>query len=46
VLNSGHRKGGNVRRLIKGRPQSFSTFAPMAIAAMLSRAHEAAPNLA
>ena len=34
VLNSGHRKGGNVRRLIKGRPQSFSTFAPMAIAAI------------
>ena len=25
MLNSGHRKGGNVRRFIKGRPQSFST---------------------
>lgn len=38
VLNSGHRKGGNVRRFIKGRPQSFSTFAPMAIAAIGSLA--------
>lgn len=34
VLNSGHRKGGNIRRLIKGAPKAFSTFAPMAIAAI------------
>ena len=32
VLNSGHRKGGNIRRVIKGAPKKFSTFAPMAIA--------------
>jgi len=34
VLNSGHRKGGNIRRVIKGAPKEFSTFAPMAIAAI------------
>jgi hypothetical protein len=34
VLNSGHRKGGNIRRVIKGAPKTFSTFAPMAIAAI------------
>ena len=34
VLNSGHRKGGNIRRVIKGAPKRFSTFAPMAIAAI------------
>ena len=34
VLNSGHRKGGNIRRMIKGAPKKFSTFAPMAIAAI------------
>jgi Protein of unknown function (DUF3631) len=34
VLNSGHRKGGNIRRVIKGAPKKFSTFAPMAIAAI------------
>jgi hypothetical protein len=32
VLNSGHRKGGNIMRVIKGEPKRFSTFAPMAIA--------------
>jgi hypothetical protein len=32
VLNSGHRKGGSIRRVIKGAPKKFSTFAPMAIA--------------
>jgi hypothetical protein len=26
VLNSGHRKGGNIRRVIKGAPKKFSTF--------------------
>ena len=34
VLNSGHRKGGSVRRVIKGAPKKFNTFAPMAIAAI------------
>jgi hypothetical protein len=34
VLNSGHRKGGNIRRVIRGAPKKFSTFAPMAIAAI------------
>jgi hypothetical protein len=34
VLNSGHRKGGNIRRVIKGAPKAFSTFAPMAISAI------------
>ena len=34
VLNSGHRKGGNIRRVIKGAPKKFNTFAPMAIAAI------------
>lgn len=34
VLNSGHRKGGNIRRVIKGRPKAFNTFSPMAIAAI------------
>jgi Protein of unknown function (DUF3631) len=32
VLNSGHRKGGNIMRVIRGEPKRFSTFAPMAIA--------------
>jgi hypothetical protein len=32
VLNSGHRKGGNIMRVIRGDPKRFSTFAPMAIA--------------
>jgi hypothetical protein len=32
VLNSGHRKGGNIMRVIKGEPKRFSTFSPMAIA--------------
>jgi len=31
VLNSGHRKAGSIRRVIKGAPKKFSTFAPMAI---------------
>jgi hypothetical protein len=34
VLNSGHRKGGNIRRIIKGALKKFNTFAPMAIAAI------------
>jgi Protein of unknown function (DUF3631) len=34
VLNSGHRKGGNIRRMFKGAPKKFSTFAPMTIAAI------------
>src|SRR5262249_4661294 len=32
--NSGHRKGGSIRRVIKNAPRKFSTFAPMAIAAI------------
>jgi hypothetical protein len=34
VLNSGQRKGGAVTRVIKDRPRRFSTFAPMAFAAI------------
>jgi Protein of unknown function (DUF3631) len=34
VLNSGHRKDGNIRRIIRGTAKAFSTFAPMAIAAI------------
>jgi hypothetical protein len=34
VLNSGHRRGGTIRRFISGRPKRFSTFAPMALAAI------------
>jgi Protein of unknown function (DUF3631) len=34
VLNSGHRKGGCLTRVIKDAPRRFSTFAPMAIAAI------------
>jgi Protein of unknown function (DUF3631) len=34
VINSGHRRGGGTTRLIKGQPRRFSTFAPMAIAAI------------
>ena len=34
VLNSGHDKGGNIRRIIKGAPKKFNVFAPMAIAAI------------
>ena len=34
VLNSGHRKGGSLTRVIKDRPRRFATFAPMAIAAI------------
>ena len=34
VLNSGHRKGGNIRRVIKGAPKKFTTYAPMAVAAI------------
>lgn len=32
VLNSGHRKGGSIRRVIRGEPKRFSTHAPMTIA--------------
>ena len=34
VLNSGHRKGGTVTKFIGDYPRPFSTFAPMAIAAI------------
>jgi uncharacterized protein DUF3631 len=34
VLNSGHRKGGRITRVIRDQPKRFSTFAPMAIAAI------------
>ena len=34
VLNSGHRKGGAITRVIGGAPRQFSTFAPVAIAAI------------
>ena len=34
VLNSGHRRGGSLTRVIKDTPKKFSTFAPMAIAAI------------
>jgi hypothetical protein len=38
VLNSGHRRGGSVTRVIDGGVRSYSTFAPMAIAAIDSAA--------
>jgi hypothetical protein len=34
VLNSGHRKGGSIGRLIDGETKRFSTFAPAALAAI------------
>ena len=34
TFNSGHRKGGNIRRVIKDEVVAFSTFAPLAIAAI------------
>jgi hypothetical protein len=34
VLNSGHRRGGSITRVIKDAPKKFATFAPMAIAAI------------
>jgi Protein of unknown function (DUF3631) len=34
ALNSGHRRGGSVMRFIKGRAQLFSTYTPMALAAI------------
>jgi hypothetical protein len=34
VLNLGHRKGGTVTRVIRDSPKRFSTFAPMAFAAI------------
>jgi hypothetical protein len=34
VFNSGHAKGGSRTLLVKGMPQRFSTFAPLAIAAI------------
>jgi hypothetical protein len=34
VLNSGHRKGGKITRVIRDTPKSLSTFCPMAIAAI------------
>jgi hypothetical protein len=34
VLNSGHLRGGHITRTIRNVPQAFSTFAPMAIAAI------------
>ena len=34
VFNSGHRRGGAVHRYIGGWPRSYSTFAPLAVAAI------------
>jgi len=34
VLNSGHRKGGSITRVVGDRPRQFSTFAPLALAAI------------
>jgi Protein of unknown function (DUF3631) len=34
VFNSGHRRGGNITRVINGELTEFSTFAPMAIASI------------
>ena len=34
VFNSGYMRGGNVRRVIRGTDKKFSTYAPMAIAAI------------
>jgi Protein of unknown function (DUF3631) len=34
VFNSGHRRGGGIRRVIKSEPREFTTFAPLAIAAI------------
>jgi hypothetical protein len=34
VINSSHRRGGNIRRMFKGEPRAFNTFAPMAVAAI------------
>jgi hypothetical protein len=34
VFNSGHRRGGAISRFIDGRSQKFSTFAPLAVAAI------------
>jgi hypothetical protein len=34
VLNSGHRKGGKVTRYSNGQARSFSTFSPVAVAAI------------
>lgn len=34
VLNSGHRRGGSITRYINNQARSFSTFAPMALAAI------------
>jgi hypothetical protein len=32
ILNSGHRRGGKIVRVIEGQPRIYSTFAPMALA--------------
>jgi len=34
ILNSGHREGGGIYRVIDGAPKKFSTFTPLAIAAI------------
>jgi Protein of unknown function (DUF3631) len=34
IANGGHRRGGSIVRTIDGRPRSFRTFAPMALAAI------------
>jgi hypothetical protein len=34
IANGGHRRGGSIVRTIDGRPRSFGTFAPMALAAI------------
>jgi hypothetical protein len=34
VLNSGHRQGGGIGRVVRGAPKKFSTFTPISIAAI------------
>ena len=34
VLNAGHRRGGSIDRMIKGLPQSFGVFAPVALGSL------------
>jgi hypothetical protein len=34
VINSGHRRGGSLTRVVKDTPRRFSTFSPLAIAAI------------
>jgi hypothetical protein len=34
VLNSGHRRGGSIDRLVRGHPQAFSVFGPVALGSL------------